>query len=175
MILDRFLERRAAEEVAGGTLTDKSWIASLITGSGGGMTTTGQHVTPWSAEGIPAIYACQRAISETVGQLPLKLMRRVGRNMEPDENNPLYTCLHDLANPEMTAFEFKEMLTRHLGGWGDAYGEIVRDGAGRITALWPLLPWRMTVDREPDTGPTRRRTADRSRGGSTRGVRRSST
>lgn len=152
MIVERLTSSRprAAEEIAGGTLTDRSWLASLI-GASGMTSTAGQVVTPWTAEGIPAIYATQRAISETVGQLPLKLMKRDGENRIADEDNPLYTCLHDLANPEQTAYEFKEMLTRHLAGWGRAYGEIVRDGAGRVTALWPLLPWRMEVDREPNT------------------------
>lgn len=146
MILRSLMERRG-EEVAGGALTDRGWISSMVN-SGGGMSTSGLAVTEWTAEGIPALYACQRAISETVGQIPLKLMRTSGKGKTPDTDNPLYWVLHNLFNPEMTAFEGKEMLTRHLAGWGNAYGEIVRNASGQVTAIWPLMPWRMRVDRD---------------------------
>lgn len=150
MILESLLARprpAAAEETAGGSLTDRGWITSLIAGSGG-VSTSGQAVTPWTAEGIPAVYACQRAISETAGQIPLKLKRYTDNGKVDARDLALYSVLHDLANPEMTAYHFKEMMTRHLVGWGNAYAEIIRDGAGRVTALWPLMPWRMTVDRD---------------------------
>lgn len=152
MIAERLFSprRRAAEETSGGTLTDRGWISSMISGSGA-VSSAGQQVTPWTAEGIPAVYACQRAISETVGQIPLKLMRVTEGGKEPDTDNPLYSVLHDLANPEMTAYHFKEMQTRFLAGWGNAYAEIIRDAAGRVVAKWPLMPWRMEVDREAGT------------------------
>lgn len=156
MIAERLFSARprAAEEIAGGSLTDRGWLTSLIGGSGS-VSTSGQAVTPWTAEGIPAVYACQRAISETVGQIPLKLMRVSAQGKTADTDNPLYSVLHDLANPELPAYHFKEMQTRFLTGWGNAYAEIIRDRAGRVTAMWPLVPWRMSVDREPGTNRKR--------------------
>ena len=47
----------------------------------------------------------------------------------------------------MTSFVFRETLMSHLLLWGNAYAQIIRDGRGRILALYPLLPDRMTVDR----------------------------
>lgn len=150
MILDRYLERRAEENVYGtGALNDPSWVSRILPALGG-VSTSGQIVTEWSAEGIPALNACQRAISETVGMMPLKLIKRddKARTRVPAVDDSLYWVLHDLANEETTAFTFKELLTRHLVGWGNAYAEIIRDAAGRITALWPLPPWAMRVDRD---------------------------
>ena len=32
--------------------------------------------------------------------------------------------------------------------WGNAYAQIIRDGAGRVVALYPLLPNKMEVNRD---------------------------
>ena len=36
----------------------------------------------------------------------------------------------------------------HLLIWGNAYAQIIRDGAGRVLALYPLLPNKMDVQRD---------------------------
>jgi len=71
--------------------------------------------------------------------------------------------LHDEPNPEMTSFVFRETLMGHLLLWGNAYAQIIRDGSGKVVALYPLLPDKMKVDRtsagelyyeyQTDTGP----------------------
>ncbi|MBS3885934.1 MAG: phage portal protein, partial [Dethiobacter sp.] len=53
----------------------------------------------------------------------------------------------DEPNPEMTSFVFRETLMGHLLLWGNAYAQIIRDGRGKVLALYPLLPDRMVVDR----------------------------
>jgi HK97 family phage portal protein len=47
----------------------------------------------------------------------------------------------------MTSFVFREALMAHLLLWGNAYAQIVRDGRGRVLALYPLLPSKMEVNR----------------------------
>lgn len=47
----------------------------------------------------------------------------------------------------MTSFVFRETLMSHLLIWGNAYAQIIRDGAGRVIGLYPLLPDKMQVDR----------------------------
>ena len=47
----------------------------------------------------------------------------------------------------MTSFVFRETLMSHLLLWGNAYAQIIRDGRGKVVALYPLLPDKMTVDR----------------------------
>lgn len=128
----------------GSSVAPANWLVDLV---GGGKTTSGVAVTESIAEGIPAIYACVHVISETVGQLPLKLYRRSkdGKGKQPDTAHPLYPVLHDLTNPNLTAMQFREMQTRHLAIWGRAYSAIERNTRGEITSLWPLHPARMFV------------------------------
>jgi len=56
--------------------------------------------------------------------------------------------LHDEPNPEMTSFVFRETLMSHLLLWGNAYAQILRDGRGRVLGLYPLLPDKVTVDKD---------------------------
>ena len=124
----------------------------LIDWLGGGKTPAGVAIDEKIGEGLPAIYACVHLISETIAQLPLKLYRRRadGRGKAPDPDHPLYPILHDQTNPELTALQAREMITRHLAIWGRAYAFIQRDGRGQPTGLWPLHPARMFVDRVSD-------------------------
>ena len=64
--------------------------------------------------------------------------------------HPLYFLLHDEPNPEMTSFIFRETLMTHLLLWGNAYAQIIRNGKGEIIGLYPLMPDRMTVDRDEE-------------------------
>jgi len=153
---------RRGEEIAAGTLTSPT--VSLIQALGGGKTTSGATVNESTAEGIPAWYASVRVISETVGQLPFKLYRKVRGGKFPDERHPLYTVLHDFANPEMIAYVYREMQTRFLATWGNSYAEIERDGDGRVKALWPLAPNRMRVDRDEQNRKRFRYTAANGQG-----------
>ena len=36
----------------------------------------------------------------------------------------------------------------HLLLWGNAYAQIIRNGKGEVIALYPLMPNRMSVDRD---------------------------
>ena len=131
----------------GGTSTSPAqWLINYL--SGGTATAAGVQVDEWIAEGMPAVYACVHAISETVGQTPLKLHRRTASGREVADDHPLYLILHDLPNPEMTAFQFRELLTRHLAMWGRAYAFIQRNNREEVTALWPIHPLRVRVDRD---------------------------
>ena len=48
----------------------------------------------------------------------------------------------------MSSFVFRETLMTHLLLWGNAYAQIIRNGKGEIVALYPLMPNKMTVDRD---------------------------
>jgi HK97 family phage portal protein len=130
----------------GGTSTEPSaWLVNLGYGA---KTAAGVAIDECIAEGIPAVYACVHVISETVGQLPLKLYARTEKGRRVADDHPLYLLLHDLPNPEMTAIQFREVVTRHLAMWGRAYAFIQRDASGEVTALWPIHPTRVKVDRD---------------------------
>lgn len=114
-----------------------------------GNSTSGKHVTERSAMQMTAVYSCVRVLSEAVAGLPLHLYRYTGNgSKEKAVDHPLYILLHDEPNPEMTSFVFRETLMTHLLLWGNAYAQIIRNGKGEVIALYPLMPNRMTVDRD---------------------------
>ena len=113
-----------------------------------GRTTSGKNVNERTAMQVTAVYACVRILSEAIAGLPLHTYKyQKDGAKEKAINHPLYRLLHDEPNPEMTSFVFRETLMSHLLLWGNAYAQIIRNGKGQITALYPLIPNRMTVDR----------------------------
>ena len=113
-----------------------------------GRTTSGKNVNERTAMQVTAVYACVRILSEAIAGLPLHTYKyRKDGAKEKAINHPLYRLLHDEPNLEMTSFVFRETLMSHLLLWGNAYVQIIRNGKGQITALYPLMPSRMTVDR----------------------------
>lgn len=112
-----------------------------------GGSTSGKPVNERSAMQMTAVYSCVRILSETVAGLPLHLYRySANGSKEKAVDNPLYFLLHDEPNPEMTSFVFRETLMTHLLLWGNGYAQIIRNGKGKVVALYPLMPNRMTVD-----------------------------
>ena len=114
-----------------------------------GGTTSGKAVTERSAMQMTAVYSCVRILSEAVAGLPLHLYKYTdsgGKAMALD--HPLYRLLHDEPNPEMSSFVFRETLMTHLLLWGNAYAQIIRNGKNEIVALYPLMPNKMSVDRD---------------------------
>lgn len=114
-----------------------------------GGSTSGKKVTERSAMQMTAVYACVRILSESIASLPVHLYQYESEgNKAKAVKHPLYRILHDEPNPEMTSFVFRETLMTHLLLWGNAYAQIIRNGKGEIIGLYPLMPNRMTVDRD---------------------------
>jgi HK97 family phage portal protein len=113
-----------------------------------GGTASGKAVNERTAMQTTAVYACVRILAEAIAGLPLHVYRyKPDGGKERAIVHPIYYLLHTEPNPEMTSFVFRETLMSHLLIWGNAYAQIIRDGTGRVLALYPLLPNRMTVDR----------------------------
>jgi len=116
-----------------------------------GRTASGKTVTERTAMQTTAVYACVRILAEAIAGLPLHVYRYTADGGKVRAiDHPLYYLLHTEPNPEMTSFVFRETLMTHLLLWGNAYAQVIRDGAGRVQALYPLLPNKMTVDRTPN-------------------------
>jgi HK97 family phage portal protein len=100
---------------------------------------------------MTAVYCCVRILAEAIAGLPIHIYRyKDDGGKEKALDHPLYLLLHDEPNPEMSSFVFRETLMTHLLLWGNAYAQIIRNGKGEIVALYPLMPNKMTVDRDSD-------------------------
>lgn len=114
-----------------------------------GSSTAGKNVTERSAMQMTAVYSCVRILAEAVAGLPLHLYKyKEDNGKEKAIDHTLYHLLHDEPNPEMSSFVFRETLMTHLLLWGNAYAQIIRNGKGEVIALYPLIPNRMTVNRD---------------------------
>lgn len=114
-----------------------------------GGTPAGKPVNEQTAMQMTAVYSCVRILAETLAGLPLHVYRYNGSGgKEKNLKHPLYRLLHDEPNPEMTSFAFRETLMSHLLLWGNAYAQIIRNARGEVVALYPLMPNKMTVDRD---------------------------
>ena len=114
-----------------------------------GSSSSGKMVTERSSMQMTAVYSCVRILAEAVAGLPLHMYKyNDSGGKEKALAHPLYFLLHDEPNPEMTSFVFRETLMTHLLLWGNAYAQIIRNGNGEVVALYPLMPNRMSVDRD---------------------------
>ena len=114
-----------------------------------GGSSSGKAVTERSAMQMTAVYSCVRILAEAVAGLPIHLYRYTDDGgKEKALDHPLYRLLHDEPNPEMSSFVFRETLMTHLLLWGNAYAQVIRNGKGEVIALYPLMPNKMSVDRD---------------------------
>lgn len=109
----------------------------------GHATYAGPSVNEDNAMRSSAVYACIRIISESIASLPLVLYTKRGRNKDRAENHPLYPVLHDMANPLMTSFEWRELTLAHTLLRGNSWSQKVMNFRGQTVELWPLNPAMM--------------------------------
>ena len=113
-----------------------------------GTSGSGKPVNANTAIQLSTVYACVRVISETVASLPLGVYEAKEDGNRKATEHPLYPLLHDEPNSEMTSFVLREVMLVHLLLWGNSYCQIIRSGRNQVTGLYPLLPDKMTVDRD---------------------------
>ena len=130
-----------------------SWLLSALGGSN--RSTSGIHVTPESALGFIAVYACVKLLAESVAQLPCNLYRSTddNGNRQRATDLPVYDLIHNTPNGWQTSFQYHEFQQGGLGLRGNAYAYVDRSASGEVEAIIPLNPSKVTVrvgsDRRP--------------------------
>ena len=136
------------------TLARKSGLLDLIDVSQGpvvpAQTAAGISVTPASALRVAAVYACVGLLSETIAQLPIRVIRKNGKNSEELPDHPLAQLLYRHPNSWQTSFEFREQAMQHMALYGNFYAWKVYDGSGNVRELLPLPPGCVSVRQNPD-------------------------
>lgn len=83
-------------------------------------------------------FACLKVLSESIGKLPLKLLKYDDNNgVVTARKHPLYKVLYERPNPYMTATSFWSTVEYNRNHYGNAYVWI--QGAGENLKLW-ILP-----------------------------------
>lgn len=136
-------------------------LVNWVTGWGGPLgTASGQQLglplapiidqtkltPPDAALQVSAVFACVELLAQTISTLPLYVYRddaRFGRL--PDKSGRLWMLLHERPNAWMTPSEFLAAMVVNRMLRGNAYAQVMRDGAGEPIALVPLSPDQMEV------------------------------
>ncbi len=107
----------------------------------------GVSVTESTAMELSAVWRSVLLVSGTIAGLPLNTYQRTG-----EHNREQVPSFLDQPHPEMSPFEWKEMVMGHSLLWGNVYLSNLTGGAGQLVGLTPLAPWGVGVKRDPETG-----------------------
>lgn len=123
--------------------TDDRWYTNWPWMGSNGNTVA----TPETAMGNSALYSGVKVICETLGSIPLILYKRKSDDKrERASENSLYGVLKSLANPGLTAMEFREIMTAHMILRGNGFAQIIRSADNQVIGLYPLNPERMRLE-----------------------------
>ncbi len=146
-LVSGILERRSANW----SISELDWLMERFLG--GATLATGKALSTTETLQIDTVHACVSLLADATASLPLHLYRRLpkGQGRARAFDHPVYSLLHDIPNPEMTAYVYKETIVGHLALWGNHYSYIEYDDRGvNVVALWPLRPDRMQISRGED-------------------------
>ncbi|HET8684985.1 MAG TPA: phage portal protein [Micromonosporaceae bacterium] len=142
-----------ARRSSSGIATPEKWVEEWF--KGGSATASGVFVSEETALHYSPFFAGVNAISSDIGKLPLPLYERLEpKGKRRAREHPLYRVLHDEPNPLMPPIALRRTAQGHALTWGTGYINVVRNGAGDVTELWPLRPDRIKPDIKR-TGPGR--------------------
>lgn len=141
---------KAKASIQNSTLSyPEAWLRDAFTG--GVEASSGERVNEKIAMMLPAFFACVRNISEDVAKLPFGIYKRLNpRGSERQRKHPADWLIFREPNPEMSALVWRETVTAHALAYHGGFSEIVFDGAGRPTEIWPLDPTSVQVMRTQD-------------------------
>ena len=114
-------------------------------------TASGEPVTIETALGVPSVFAAVNFLAGTLASLPLQLYQRDAAGRSKKLTNDLSRILNGAVNDEWSSFDWRKYSFEQTFTGGRQFTFIERNAAGRIIALWPLEPGRMTIRRRDRT------------------------
>lgn len=141
-------------DAVGNAMSGPAYLVELVrngTGSGSTRTKAGKRVSPESAMTFAAVYRAVSLISGQTATLPLHVYKRISdTERERVQGHVVERLFNDRSNDEMDALTFTELYVSWAPLWGNGYAWVERQGAN-VKQIWPLLPWRMKVERKNAT------------------------
>ena len=130
------------------TWDERNWHPG---GMFGQPTLAGPKVDAEKSMTIPAMFAALNLLSGLMAMLPLPVIRVTGpKSSEPDPGHPVHDLLNVEANPETTAFKFRQTQNYQTMIWGNCIPEIQRSGTDPV-ALWLNHPDQVRLERSTVT------------------------
>lgn len=100
----------------------------------------GVTVTEKKSLGLTAVFRAVSLLSGTIGALPIGAYRYQDDRRVPAGQRSAAEKLLRKPHPDLTTFEFFELVVCHLCLWGNFYARILKNQRGEIAELWPLMP-----------------------------------
>lgn len=151
------LVKRAAQSFAqpmGAGMSLSDFDRVLDTLYGGQPSYTGKLVSQDNSLAVSTVWACVQTLAGDIATIPFIPYRYQDNGRYPARDHYLWPILLQEANPELSAFRFKQIMQTWLLLYGNAYAEIQISGRGQVIGLWPWRPDRVRVSRVGSfTGP----------------------
>jgi len=96
-------------------------------------------VTEEKALGIGSYFSCVKVIGETMAQMDLEVVEKIGKTTRANTSHPNYWLLHAEPSPHYNRFEWIQGMLVWATSWGNGYSKIVRDRFANAIEL-KLLP-----------------------------------
>lgn len=141
-IIGRYLERRAIP-------SSSPTLANILGLSG--RTLAGVDVTETSALQNTAVLRAVTLIADTIAGFPIRTYRDRASSTSPagEREEVTLPLFAGEAYPDMTWFEWKELMLVHALLWGDAFSLKIRnEGGDKIARVLPLPPDKVDVRRQ---------------------------
>ena len=122
-------------------------LQAFLDAFGSRETLSGVTVTPETAMSVPAINRGVHLMSDMVAMLPLMLYRRLPQGKEKAKDHRQYKMIHDRPTDEMSAYQFRYTMQRHLILRGNAYAFKGRAN-GYLQRLQLIHPKRVEIEQD---------------------------
>ena len=142
--LKRYLPINPLENPATSLSDPANWLWPAL---GAQPASSGVSTSPETALETMPVLSAVKLLSGAIASLPLLTYRETDAGKERAPQHPAYPLLKSKANPELSSFNWREVLTAHVLLYGNAYAEVERTNSGAPLALWPIYPAFVTVTR----------------------------
>lgn len=126
------------------------WVSVL--GGPLGRSHTGLNINPVNAMQISACFACVNTLVGDMAKLPLRMMKETEEGIWLPERNHRIAKLLKRPNRRMTQHDFVAMIVLSFLLIGNAYIAVMRNKAGKIVSLIPLIPNTVSVSEDAING-----------------------
>ena len=122
-------------------------IDEVLSMMGATNTGSGEFVSPYTAEALPAVLNAVNVISQAVASMPCYLFEVTADGRKRIQNHAVEYLLNEMPNRNQTPYQFKEVMMRHLLLNGNAYAVIGWNHKGQADTLTPYPPYSVNVQR----------------------------
>lgn len=113
---------------------------------------SGVYVDEGNALTLATVWCAVRAICEPLAAMPYHVYMSEGRKNTIARNHPVDWLLSMQPNPEMTAFDFWDVMAQRMVMKGNGIAEIERNNRGEPAWLWPIETERTQLKRNAAGG-----------------------